>query len=124
MNRIPNIFDTFLTEWPFEYLSKIPGDQEPAHYFFDKEANEYVITVPAPGYLKEDIDIEVVEKGLAIKGELKDEKLKERLGERIFSYILERPGIKSKNITASLENGILEIRVKKEEVKKQKIAIN
>ena len=99
--------------------------QKPAHYFYDEENKQHVITAEVAGFTKDDIDIEIDERGIIISGEIKDEKLKERLGEKKISYIMKQENINPKDVEASLENGILEIRFKQKEKDKisQKIAI-
>jgi len=92
--------------------------QESGYYYFDKEKNEHVITIEASGFSKDDIEISVEEKGLKITGDLKDEKLKERIGEKTLSYFVNLKNIGAKDAEASLDKGVLEIRCKRKEPKK------
>ena len=94
--------------------------QEPAHYFYDEDSKQTVITVQAPGFAKEDIQIDVDATGISISGELNNEELKKRIGDKAFSYKMKRFGIDSKSVEAKLQDGILEIRFKTQESKTQK----
>lgn len=92
----------------------------PASYNYDEETKDHVITVQAPGFKKEDINIEVDNRGITLKGEINDK----RIGEKKFHYEMKKFGIDSKTVDASLEDGILSIKFKTEKEKSsKKIAI-
>jgi len=115
-NRIEEFFNDFF-DWDLKASSYY---QEPANYFFDEETKEYVINVQAPGFKREEIEIETDPTGISINGEIKDEDVKKRIGSKRFSYKMKRLGIDSESVQASLENGILEIRLKIAENKETK----
>lgn len=97
---------------------------EPATYRYDEENKEHVITVQAPGFKKENVDIEVDSRGISLKGEITDEAVKGRIGEKKFHYVMKKTGIDSKTVDATLEDGILSIKFKTEKEKTaKKIAI-
>lgn len=113
----PELFDEFFTDWFTSY----EHSQKYALIEWDKDEKEATITIEAPGFSKEDIKIESDSKGLKISGEISDETLKNKLSNRKFSYILRRTDLDPKSVQAILENGILEIKLKKEKDKKVKI---
>jgi len=104
---IPSIFDSFMNDsWFSEY-------QKPAYMNWDEKENKGTIMIEAPGFSKEDIKIESDSDGITITGEVKDEAMKNRLRQASFSYILRRSDLDTKGVNAKLENGILQIDVKK-----------
>ena len=123
-NQGMSLFDDFFFNDFFNnnWLKKIDWDYstEPAHYFFDEENKQMIITVQAPGFSKEDIQIDIDATGITIEGELKNEELKKRIGEKKFSYKMRKFGIDSKSVEAKLQDGILEIKFKSQESKTQK----
>jgi HSP20 family molecular chaperone IbpA len=104
------IFEDF---WHTKWLSELNSLQNPAKMIWDDEKEEFQISIDATGIPKEDIRIESGNEGLIIEGELKDEKLKERIGNRKISYILKRNDIDPDSISAKVNNGILDITLKK-----------
>jgi HSP20 family molecular chaperone IbpA len=123
LGLIDDFFSDFFNDrWNLK--RNIDSYQDPAHYFFDEKTKEYVITVQAPGFSKKEINIEVDAGGISIEGELQDEELKRRIGNKSFSYKMRKPGIDENSINANLENGILEVRFKpsdKKDLKKIEI---
>lgn len=104
---LPSLFEDFFTDnWFSNY-------QKPAYIEWDEEGNKGTITIEAPGFSKEDINIESNSNGISITGEVKDDSLKNCLRQTSFSYILRRFDLDTKNVDAKLENGILTIEVKK-----------
>ena len=90
---------------------------------------EVIATVELPGVEKGDIKINATEEGVEIKVEKKDERKEEdkkkgiyRL-ERSYSgfyrYIPAPDGVDVQNISASYKNGVLELKMPKEESKKK-----
>lgn len=110
------IFNDFFNDSWLTY--KEIENQDPANYYLDDETGEYVINAQIPGFAKEEINIEVDENGLKFSGELKNDDIKKKIGNKKFSYLMKVKNIDDKSIDASLENGILEIRFKKKENKK------
>jgi HSP20 family protein len=92
-----------------------------------------VVKAELPGLTADDINIELDDNVLTIKGERKfKEKVEEgryyrveRLyGEFSRSFTLPQSGVRGEDISASFENGVLEVRVPKaEEVKPRKISV-
>ncbi|TNC19603.1 Hsp20/alpha crystallin family protein [Amycolatopsis alkalitolerans] len=82
---------------------------------------EYVFDVELPGLTREDITVEVIGNRLAITGELKEQERKGRAHSRTrrtgkFSYRVLLPrGVDGDKVAATLENGVLTVRVPKTE---------
>jgi HSP20 family protein len=98
-----------------------------------EQADAIVVKAELPGMKPEDIDIEVDDNVLTIKGERRfEEKVEDGRYYRLersygqFSRSLGLPqGVKADEISASFENGVLEVRVPKaEEVKPRKITVS
>ena len=94
--------------------------------------NEFVVRAELPGMSHEDIDINVQENVLTLKGEKKQEKKEEKENfhrlERTygsFSRSFTLPvGVKPEDIKATFKDGVLEVTMPKtEEANPQKIAI-
>ncbi|NMC59554.1 MAG: Hsp20/alpha crystallin family protein [Candidatus Methanofastidiosa archaeon] len=112
LSLVDDLFDTFIRTWD--------DRQELSSYYYDEQTKDHVITVQAPGFKKDDIEIEVDNRGISIKGEIKDEKTKGRLRRNTFHYAMTHYGIDSKTVDASLEDGILTIKFKNEKDKLSK----
>jgi len=112
LSLVDDLFDTFIRTWD--------DRQELSSYYYDEQAKDHVITIQAPGFKKDDIEIEVDNKGISIKGEIKDEKTKGRLRRNTFHYEMTHYGIDSKTADAALEDGILTIKFKNEKDKLSK----
>jgi len=93
--------------------------------------DEYVITANAPGLKADDLSVEVLGETVAIRGEIKDEQMDEhaargyllrerRYGKfsRNLNFPVELDGAKAE---ASVENGVLTVRVPKAETAKPKM---
>ncbi len=115
---LPSLFDEFFNE---SWFSNFENSQKYALIEWDEEEKEATITIEAPGFQKEDIEISSDSEGLTISGEISNETLKNKLTHRKFSYILRRSDLDPKSVQAILKNGILEIKLKKEKDKKSKI---
>lgn len=87
----------------------------------DKDTNEYCVIIPALGFKKEDIKIEVVNKRMTVKGEIKDESKK--LFNEHINYSINQDGIDSNTVIAKLEDGILTIKFKLKDENYKKITI-
>ena len=90
-------------------------------YHFNEEDKEHVIDVQVPGFKKDDINIEVDESGIYLKGEVNDESVRNKINRSQFSYAMRIRGINDKSIDASLEDGILTVKFKTLEPKKKTI---
>lgn len=127
------IVDSFFDDlWEPDFtLLRFPMVQFPSLDI--KEAdNEYTITVDAPGYTKEEINIEVKDDILTISSEHKDEKEENKEGyiykersERSFSRSIRIPkNVNAEEVNATLDNGLLTLTIpKKEPVEPRKIKI-
>ena len=113
LSLIDNIFSDFFNDNWLSF-SEIKN-QEPAYYFYDEKTGEYTITAQAPGFSREDIELEVVDDGIKLVGEIKNEDLKKRIGEKKFSYFMKVKNVNYKDVEAKLENGILEVKFKTKE---------
>jgi HSP20 family protein len=104
----------------------------PAVDVFDRQ-DEIVLKVELPGLTAEDIDIEVDDNVLTIRGERRFEekvedgryyRVERQYGQFSRSLTLPQSGVKADAITATFDSGVLEVHVPKaEEVKPRKIAV-
>ena len=116
-----SLLDDFFTDfWDIGWNIRREYDQEPAHYFYDEKSKEHTITIPAPGFSRDNIQIEVDGTGIKIEGELKNEELQKRIGNKKFSYHMMKLGVDPKSVEAQLTDGILEIKLKTQESKTTK----
>ena len=128
MNRM--FGDTFFKD--FDKETDTLAQWYPATDIYETK-DDYVFKLEVPGLKKEDINIELTDDTLSIKGERKDEReVKKEDYHRVescsgtFSRSFSLPNnIDSKKINATMKNGVLELRVAKAEEKKPKaITIN
>ncbi|KAF0478396.1 HSP20-like chaperone [Gigaspora margarita] len=93
---------------------------------FHEDEKEFVVNAELPGVTKEQVNVDVREDTLVISGETKkDEKYKEgnthvqerRYGSFTRAITLPR-NVKANEITAKFENGILEVKLPKDENEK------
>lgn len=110
---ISSIFENFFNDSDFSIY------QKPA--LIEWEDDKGTIVIEAPGFSKNEIKVEANTDGISIKGEISDDKIKNRLSKSNFSYILKRTDIDLQNIDAKLENGILIIVIQKSKDKESKI---
>ena len=125
MNRF---FDDFFGEHPRDMAG---GAWLPAVDVSETE-NEFVVRAELPGMSHEDIDINVQDNILTLKGEKKQEKkeegesfhrLERSYGSFTRSFTLPS-GVKAEDIKAAFKDGVLEVSMPKaEEAKPKKIAI-
>jgi len=115
---LPSLFESIFSD---DWFFNTEMSQKPAFMEWNESGDEASIAIEAPGFSKENIKIESDSRGLVISGELTDENTKKRVSQKSFSYILRRSDLDPKSVQAKLENGILEIQVKKEKDKKSKI---
>ncbi len=84
---------------------------------------EYVITAPVPGFKAEDLQIEVLDDVLTLKGEIENDEVDERDGYLLreihrgsFSRSLRLPeSTDSSKAEAKIEDGLLTVRIPKSE---------
>jgi len=97
-----------------------------------EEEDEFVLRADLPGLSEDDVEIEIKDSVLTISGERKAKETREGEGyyrvERAFgnfSRSLSLPeGVAAEQVTASFDNGVLEVRVPKpEERKPQRVQI-
>ena len=105
-----------------------PGYREPSIDIVETD-KEIIATAEMPGLNKEDIKINITENRLEISAEMKRE---EERTERGYTYRERRRGayyrsivlptpVDSENSKATYNNGVLEIRMPKKEVKERKL---
>lgn len=108
--------------WPWR-SSALPDIRQPLVDIEDK-GSEFLMTAEIPGVSKEDIDISVTEDGVEIKAETKREKEEEERGyyrkERSYKQVYRSLSFPSEILPdkaeASMENGLLRLRLPKKEV--------
>lgn len=125
----------------FEDFTTMPSFFRPSRSFMDMEQeaftppcdieesnNQYLVSFDIPGMKKEDVKIEVTDNQLIVSGERKEERKEEkanRITEERFHGTFMRSftlpaNVKSDQVEASYENGILKIAIPKTEVSKPK----
>lgn len=139
MDRMHRRMNRFLDYWSeFEddsEISDFPHRYRKAFTNFDETENEFVVKVEIPGVNKEDIHLDVTEKGIEIRAEKKQEKEIGKKDGKDYSYSKRFIGFyKSFNvpenadlnkIDASYKNGLLTVRIAKKtkSISKKKIEI-
>lgn len=113
--RVNEIFDRF-----FDDQLNVDTNTN-ASYSYDDENKEHVITVLAPGFKKDDIEIEVDNSGLIISGEIKNDNTKNKIHRSKFNYVMRKKEIDPDSIQGSLEDGILEVKFKTDKERSSKI---
>ncbi len=106
-------------------LSDVMGDWDPQVDMYE-QGEELVVKVELPGVAREDIDVEIENGDLVIKGERHSEhEVKEEHAyrmERSFGSFYRRlplpEGVKEEDISATYTDGVLEIRTPKAAVEK------
>ncbi len=114
--------------WPSQLLSEGAGWSP----FVDIEEQDdaYMLEAELPGVKRDDVNIEVVGNELSITGEIKEKERKGALRRRTrrtgrFEYHVRLPDqVDASKIDASLDQGVLTVRVPKaERAKRQKVEI-
>ncbi|KAF0447237.1 HSP20-like chaperone [Gigaspora margarita] len=137
-NSVSRLFDDFFKDLNVERqsgnnISRSSGSRTnwaPPLDVHESE-KEYSVNAELPGVTKEQINLDVRENTLIISGETKkDEKYKEgntHIQERrygSFTHAISLPrNVKTGDITAKFENGILEVKLPKDENAAKKISI-
>lgn len=114
--------------WPERWSLPAVLDIEPPVVDFYEEKDDLVVKAELPGMEKQDIEVNVIDHSLTIKGEKKKEEDVEEenyyRSERSFGSFrrsLELPSdVQAEKTKASFKNGILEVRLPKTEVAKAK----
>jgi len=130
LKRIREEIDRMIEEFlrrPREVIERItiPYLEEPLADVYETD-NEVVIVADLPGVKKENININATENTVEISAELKKEEKvekpsyikQERKYERFYRKILLPVKVKPEDAKSKYENGVLEIRLPKLEVKK------
>jgi len=131
-DEINRLFDMSLGRRPFDRAGLFEGEWAPAVDVLEDE-NKVVVKAELPGMSDKDIDVNILNNTLTIKGEKKKEEEKKDQS----YYRLERSyGAFQRSVTlpsavaadkakASFKNGVLEIEVpKKEEAKPKQIKVS
>ena len=123
--RSPESFRSRRRRWEQMMNANLDGEQCKVVFPVDvrEDEDEYVIYAFLPGIESEDLDIEVVNGTISIKGEIKLERqesdrylITERPDGR-FCRVIDLPDeLDSDNAQADLKNGVLTLRVPKSEV--------
>jgi HSP20 family protein len=115
--RMQRIFDDFLAAPPTTQFGWTPDVD------IIEEEKELLLTAELPGMKKEDVQLEIAEGTLTLKGEKKVEKEKKEGTYRVFersygaferSFVLPR-SVDPNNIKADFEDGVLKIHLPKTE---------
>jgi HSP20 family protein len=92
-----------------------------------EKGDEFIISAMLPGLKPEDVDIQIVNETVSLRGEFKDEIqeeanyiLKERPSGKFFRSISMSDMMDASKAEASMENGILMVRIPKAEEAKPK----
>lgn len=129
MNRL---FDFSLGRLPSDCMGLFEGEWAPAVDVYEDE-NKVVVKAELPGMTDKDIDVNILNNTLIIKGEKKkEEEKKEQSYYRLersygaFQRSITLPShVAADKVKASFKNGILEIELpKKEEAKPKQIKVN
>jgi HSP20 family protein len=128
MDRMMEDFVGRRSRWPSLWSGE-PGREliSPAIDIYE-ENDDIVVTAELPGMTKDDIEVDVADSHLTLKGEKKkDEKIEEEdyfaceRSHGAFHRSLELPAhVQADKVTASFKNGVLEIRLPKTEEAKTK----
>jgi len=131
-NRINRLFDDTLRGVPEGDEELMRGAWAPAVDIHDT-GEGFVVTADLPGVKKEDIEIDLKDGTLMIKGEKKFEekvpkenyiRIERSYGRFVRSFSLPN-NVDAEKIKATFNNGILELRIpKKEEAKPKQITID
>ncbi len=129
--QMDRLFSNFwnTSENKTNFLDKIPLDYRKAKADFIETENEFILEVELPGIEKEDIKLNVTDRGIELKAEKKEEK-----GEKTkesYSYAKSYAGFyrsidlpieaDKENMDASYKNGILTVHIPiKKNIKQKK----
>ena len=130
-NQLPNLlnkfFNTEIDNWSNNNFSDL--DSTLPSINIKENENEFVVDVAAPGFEKEDFNIELNHDVLTISSQVKEEsesKEGEKFTRKEFSYKSFKRSftlpelVEDENISATYKNGILSIHIPKKEEAKPK----
>ncbi len=131
-DEINRLFDFSLGRLPSERMGLFEGEWAPSVDVYEDES-KVVVKAELPGMTDKDIDVNILNNTLAIKGEKKkEEEKKEQSYYRLersygaFQRSITLPShVASDKVKASFKNGVLEIELpKKEEAKPKQIKVD
>ncbi len=133
-SEINRLFDSWTRGWPFESPGLFEGEWVPAIDVSEDE-NHVVVKAELPGMNEKDIDVNLQNSVLTIRGEKKKEE--EKKGEQYyrlessygaFQRAITLPSeVDSEKVKANFKNGVLKIELPKKETakaKKVKVDVN
>jgi HSP20 family protein len=121
---------SWMERWPSS-MEEEEGSFAPAVEVSESD-EEVSVKAQVPGLKREDIEVELLDGSLSIKGEAKEEKEEKKKSyyRREFSYgqfarrISLPSGVDTRKASAELKNGVLNVRIPKtEEAKKQSVKL-
>jgi len=127
--EMEGLFDEFIGEkWPaiFEPGAFVPPVE------VGETLEEVFVNIQVPGLAKEDLEIELSERGLTVRGEIKEEKedkkknyYRREIRRGSFSRTIELPvDVEVSGATADLQNGLLKVHVPKtEQARKRAVTV-
>lgn len=121
--RFSRLFDQVTGQWPTDGL--LPGSFSPLGEL-EEQDDAYLVRVELPGVKRGDIDVELAGRRLTVRAERKETERKgllrrstRRTGEFFFETLL--PGeVDQAGIEATLEEGVLAVRLPKPESERRK----
>ncbi len=126
-NLIDEIFDSFGTLFNNDFWeTKVVSPYKPKYtsHQYDDETKTHSLFIEAVLFKKDDITIDANNKGLIIKGEIKDEKTKKIVNRTEFHYVLHNSDVDPDSVEATFDSGMLIIKFKTNTEKtSKKIAI-
>ncbi len=117
-DRMTRMFDNFSSESFIDHEYR-----EPETEIHDTD-NEIIVTMELPGIDKKDIDLKVTEDQLMVKAEHKEEEKEQgyyrKLQSKFYKSIKLPAKVDADKVKATYKNGILEVRLTKQELSKGK----
>lgn len=131
--EMQRMVDRLFDEFPYEWSTLAGGTKEliPAMDIFETDKG-YEVEAEIPGIKREDIEVNINDRILTIKGEKKNERNEEKKGSKILERVygtFERSftlpeDADTNNVSAKYENGILKLTIpKRPESKSKKVKI-
>ena len=130
--EMEGLFDEFIGErWPAIFESGVRGVFVPP-VEVGETPEEVFVNVQVPGLNKQDLELELSERGLTVKGEIKEEKedkkknyYRREIRRGSFSRTIELPvEVAVDKATADLKDGVLNVHIPKtEEARKRAVTV-